>query len=61
MKELENTKSELENDPEKLAVLYNEMVQMCLWGNATVKSSVIICPRAHIFAIGLVSADESYP
>lgn len=36
MHELEETKAELEADPSKLAVLFGEMLQMCLWGNATV-------------------------
>ncbi|PAV15637.1 hypothetical protein PNOK_0849500 [Pyrrhoderma noxium] len=35
MHELEETKDELCVDHDKLAVLFNEMVQMCLWGNAT--------------------------
>ncbi|EJD04787.1 DUF89 domain-containing protein [Fomitiporia mediterranea MF3/22] len=35
MHELEETGAGLEKDPEKLAVLFNEMIQMCLWGNAT--------------------------
>ena len=29
-------KDGIESDPEKLKVLFTEMVQMCLWGNATV-------------------------
>ena len=36
MYELDETKVEIESDVAKLAVLYNEMMQMCLWGNATV-------------------------
>ncbi|OCB87966.1 DUF89 domain-containing protein [Sanghuangporus baumii] len=35
MHEFEETKAELEEDPSKLDVLFNEMIQMCLWGNAT--------------------------
>lgn len=31
MHELEETKDELCVDHDKLAVLFNEMVQMCLW------------------------------
>lgn len=31
-----NTSNKLESDTEKLKVLFNEMIQMCLWGNATV-------------------------
>ncbi|GJE89042.1 protein-glutamate O-methyltransferase family protein [Phanerochaete sordida] len=33
--DLEVEKDILRNDPEKLAVLFKEMIQMCLWGNAT--------------------------
>ncbi|TEB29961.1 DUF89-domain-containing protein [Coprinellus micaceus] len=35
MHELEKTRLELEADPSKREALFNEMVQMCLWGNAT--------------------------
>ncbi|KAI0072176.1 DUF89 domain-containing protein [Panus rudis PR-1116 ss-1] len=35
MHELETDKQELKHDSEKLGVLFKEMVQMCLWGNAT--------------------------
>jgi len=35
MHELEIRKSALESDPEKLGVLFKEMIQICLWGNAT--------------------------
>ncbi|KAI5120017.1 hypothetical protein M0805_008478 [Coniferiporia weirii] len=35
MHELEETENELAADSSKLDVLFNEMVQMCLWGNAT--------------------------
>ncbi|THH07253.1 hypothetical protein EW145_g3507 [Phellinidium pouzarii] len=35
MHELEETKTELDGDQSKLALLFNEMIQMCLWGNAT--------------------------
>ena len=31
MHELEETKEELQSDPSKIAVLFNEMIQMCLW------------------------------
>lgn len=31
MYELESTKNELDSDPSKIAVLFNEMIQMCLW------------------------------
>ncbi|KAF8486937.1 DUF89 domain-containing protein [Russula ochroleuca] len=33
--ELESEKHIIANDPEKLKVLFHEMAQMCLWGNAT--------------------------
>jgi len=33
--ELEKSKSELERDPSKIEVIFKEMIQMCLWGNAT--------------------------
>ncbi|EKM52419.1 uncharacterized protein PHACADRAFT_260786 [Phanerochaete carnosa HHB-10118-sp] len=33
--ELEVEKDVVRNDPAKLAVLFKEMIQMCLWGNAT--------------------------
>jgi len=33
--ELESEKNIVANDPEKLKVLFQEMTQMCLWGNAT--------------------------
>jgi len=35
MNELDSDKEGLRSDPEKLKVLFNEMIQMCLWGNAT--------------------------
>ncbi|KAH7882162.1 hypothetical protein F5I97DRAFT_1931883 [Phlebopus sp. FC_14] len=35
MQELEGEKDKLKGDPEKLLVLFREMIQMCLWGNAT--------------------------
>lgn len=35
MHELENEKVKLQGDPDKLEVLFKEMIQMCLWGNAT--------------------------
>ena len=28
---METTKAELESDPEKIGVLFNEMITMCLW------------------------------
>ncbi|KAG1774711.1 hypothetical protein EV702DRAFT_1122165 [Suillus placidus] len=33
--ELESEKVKLQGDPDKLEVLFKEMIQMCLWGNAT--------------------------
>lgn len=41
MHELESEKDRLINDPDKLSVLLKEMVQMCLWGNATDLSFLI--------------------
>ncbi|KAF9074499.1 hypothetical protein BDP27DRAFT_1317209 [Rhodocollybia butyracea] len=35
MHELESEKSTLTSDPAKLKVFFQEMIQMCLWGNAT--------------------------
>ncbi|KAF9556449.1 DUF89 domain-containing protein [Agrocybe pediades] len=35
MHELQGTSEEIKSDPTKLKVLFNEMIQMCLWGNAT--------------------------
>lgn len=35
MYELESEKDKLQGDPDKLEVLFREMIQMCLWGNAT--------------------------
>lgn len=35
MYELESEKVKLQEDPDKLEVLFREMIQMCLWGNAT--------------------------
>ncbi|KAG8215249.1 hypothetical protein J3R82DRAFT_8802 [Butyriboletus roseoflavus] len=35
MHELEPEKGRLRSDPDKLLVLFREMVDMCLWGNAT--------------------------
>ncbi|TFK37640.1 hypothetical protein BDQ12DRAFT_685038 [Crucibulum laeve] len=35
MHELEEDKDIFASDPEKLGVLFTEMIQMCLWGNAT--------------------------
>ena len=46
--ELDDEKEIIRNDKRKLAILFKEMIQMCLWGNATV--SLIIAPG--------VSSDE---
>ncbi|KAI9068826.1 DUF89 domain-containing protein [Trametes sanguinea] len=35
MHELEQDKKTLASDPENLKVIFKEMIQMCLWGNAT--------------------------
>ncbi|KAH8094465.1 DUF89 domain-containing protein [Cristinia sonorae] len=35
MHDLEGEKAELSADPDKLLVIFREMIQMCLWGNAT--------------------------
>ncbi|EIM84187.1 DUF89 domain-containing protein [Stereum hirsutum FP-91666 SS1] len=35
MHELEAEKSALISDPDKLVIIFREMIQMCLWGNAT--------------------------
>ncbi|PCH42909.1 DUF89 domain-containing protein [Wolfiporia cocos MD-104 SS10] len=35
MKELEGDKGKLASDPANLNVIFKEMIQMCLWGNAT--------------------------
>ncbi|KAI0063016.1 DUF89 domain-containing protein [Artomyces pyxidatus] len=35
MHELQDEKASLESDPDKLEVIFREMIQMCLWGNAT--------------------------
>ncbi|KAJ7141872.1 DUF89 domain-containing protein [Mycena crocata] len=35
MRELQEEHAKLESDSEKLGVLFKEMIQMCLWGNAT--------------------------
>ncbi|KAJ7041226.1 DUF89 domain-containing protein [Mycena alexandri] len=35
MQELEEEHAKLALDPDKLGVLFKEMIQMCLWGNAT--------------------------
>ncbi|KAF7373390.1 DUF89 domain-containing protein [Mycena sanguinolenta] len=35
MHQLQEEHAKLESDPEKLGVLFKEMIQMCLWGNAT--------------------------
>ncbi|KAF8623299.1 hypothetical protein AX17_007471 [Amanita inopinata Kibby_2008] len=35
MHEMESSEAAFRSDPEKLAILFHEMVQMCLWGNAT--------------------------
>ncbi|KAH9982017.1 hypothetical protein BJV74DRAFT_852635 [Russula compacta] len=35
LEELESEKDVMASDPEKLRVLFHEMTQMCLWGNAT--------------------------
>ncbi|OSD03671.1 DUF89-domain-containing protein [Trametes coccinea BRFM310] len=35
MHELEQDKETLASDPENLKVIFKEMIQMCLWGNAT--------------------------
>lgn len=34
--EIDADKDALLSDPERLGVLFREMIQMCLWGNATV-------------------------
>lgn len=35
MHELKNDREELRSNPDKLLVIFREMIQMCLWGNAT--------------------------
>ncbi|KAF9219362.1 DUF89 domain-containing protein [Gyrodon lividus] len=35
MHELENEKHILKSEPDKLLIVFREMIQMCLWGNAT--------------------------
>ncbi|KAK7035393.1 Hairy/enhancer-of-split with YRPW motif protein 2 [Paramarasmius palmivorus] len=35
MNELEAAKQSIESDPNNIAVFFQEMIQMCLWGNAT--------------------------
>ena len=35
MYELEKSKAAFEEDPSKVEVIFKEMIQMCLWGNAT--------------------------
>ena len=37
MHELEEDKETLASDPNNLKVIFKEMIQMCLWGNATVR------------------------
>lgn len=32
---MEESKAAFEQDPSKIEVIFKEMVQMCLWGNAT--------------------------
>lgn len=39
MHELEKDKDSLAANPENLKVIFKEMVEMCLWGNATVRCS----------------------
>ncbi|KAJ6468966.1 DUF89 domain-containing protein [Mycena vulgaris] len=35
MQEIQEERAKLESDPDKLGILFKEMIQMCLWGNAT--------------------------
>lgn len=37
MHELEGDKHTLASNPDNLKVIFKEMIQMCLWGNATVR------------------------
>jgi hypothetical protein len=53
--ELESQKGSLESDPDKLEVLFKEMIQMCLWGNATDLSLLThLTPEdiSHLQAVG---------
>lgn len=50
MHELEAERDALKTDEDKLRILFLEMVQICLWGNATVCSLLLasplrVCPR----------------
>ncbi|KAJ7777584.1 DUF89 domain-containing protein, partial [Mycena maculata] len=57
MQELEGEHAKLESDSEKLGVLFKEMIQMCLWGNATDLSLLTHLSSADIEHLQTVGKD----
>ncbi|EPQ55777.1 DUF89-domain-containing protein [Gloeophyllum trabeum ATCC 11539] len=55
--ELESEKAALAADPDKLKVLFGEMLQMCLWGNATDLSLLTHLSHADIQKLQSVGRD----
>ncbi|KAJ7073264.1 DUF89 domain-containing protein [Mycena belliarum] len=54
MHELDAERATLQSDPDKLGVLFKEMIQMCLWGNATDLSLLTHLSAADIAALQTV-------
>ncbi|KAJ7063533.1 DUF89 domain-containing protein [Mycena amicta] len=57
MHELDVEQTKVESDPSKLAVLFKEMIQMCLWGNATDLSLLTHLSAADIENLQTVGKD----
>ncbi|KIM37931.1 hypothetical protein M413DRAFT_448192 [Hebeloma cylindrosporum] len=57
MHELGSNRETVKADPEKLKVLFNEMIQMCLWGNATDLSLLTHLSQADIQHLQSVGKD----
>nr|GAT53691.1 predicted protein [Mycena chlorophos] len=57
MHELKAEHAKVESDPSKLAVLFKEMIQMCLWGNATDLSLLTHLSAADIEHLQTVGKD----
>ncbi|KAF7323249.1 hypothetical protein HMN09_00105700 [Mycena chlorophos] len=57
MHELKTEHAKVESDPSKLAVLFKEMIQMCLWGNATDLSLLTHLSAADIEHLQTVGKD----
>lgn len=53
MHELEAEKSALISDPDKLVIIFREMIQMCLW-YAKCSLFIDVCSCTHALALGVM-------